>query len=279
MTKKIGDQIIEDFGKEWQKFNQRDTSEQDLKKMFADYFHIVPKKYLSKESICFDMGAGSGRWARFVAEKVKRVDCIEPSNLALNEAKKFLSKNNNCHFFKEEVLNNSLKNNYYNFGYSLGVLHHIIDTEKAVNECISKIKPGGAFLIYLYYNFDNKAFSFRIIWKITDFIRNIVSRLPFIIKYFISQIIALFIYFPLARMALIAKKLKLNDENIPLNYYSDKSFKVMRLDSLDRFGTRLEKRFTKMQIKNMLEKSGLKNIKFSNRRPFWVAIGFKKKIK
>ena len=43
MDKKIEKQVIEDFGKEWQKFNQRDTSEKDLKNMFDDYFHIMPK--------------------------------------------------------------------------------------------------------------------------------------------------------------------------------------------------------------------------------------------
>ena len=81
----------------------------------------------------------------------------------------------------------------------------------------------------------------------------------------------------MARSALLLKKLKFDEEGIPLNYYKDKSFKVMRLDSLDRFGTKLEKRFSKNEIRKMLENAGLKDIKFSNRRPFWVAIGFKEK--
>ncbi len=277
MNKKIEKQVIEDFGKEWQKFNQRDTAVSDLERMFEDYFHILPKKYMNKENKCFDMGAGSGRWAKFIANKVKHIDCVEPSKLALNEAKKFLNENQNCNFFNEEVLNNSLKNNYYDFGYSLGVLHHIINTNEAITECVSKIKPGGAFLIYLYYNFDNKPLWFRLIWKLSDIFRNIISKLPFKLKYVVSQLFAVFVYFPLARFALIIKSLNLNYENIPLNYYKDKSFKVMRLDSLDRFGTKLEKRFTKIEIKKMMEKSGLENIKFSNRRPFWVSVGFKKK--
>ena len=55
------------------------------------------------------MGAGSGRWAKFIAQKVKQIDCVEPSKLAINEAKTILSNRNNCNFFNEEVLNNSLK--------------------------------------------------------------------------------------------------------------------------------------------------------------------------
>ena len=50
----------------------------------------------------------------------------------------------------------------------------------------------------------------------------------------------------------------------------------MKTDALDRFGTRLEHRFTKKEILEMMEESGLTNIKFSNSIPFWVAVGVKK---
>ena len=51
----------------------------------------------------------------------------------------------------------------------------------------------------------------------------------------------------------------------------------MRTDARDRFGTPLEKRFTKKEIYKMMEESGLENIKFRKKPPFWTAIGFKKK--
>tara|TARA_A100001011_G_scaffold295387_1_gene307685 strand:+ start:125 stop:295 length:171 start_codon:yes stop_codon:yes gene_type:complete len=49
----------------------------------------------------------------------------------------------------------------------------------------------------------------------------------------------------------------------------------MRTDALDRFGTRLEQRFTRNEIKNMMQNAGLENIEFSNSKPFWVAVGNK----
>jgi len=49
----------------------------------------------------------------------------------------------------------------------------------------------------------------------------------------------------------------------------------MRTDALDRFGTRLEQRFTRKEIKNMMQNAGLENIEFSNSKPFWVAVGYK----
>ena len=51
----------------------------------------------------------------------------------------------------------------------------------------------------------------------------------------------------------------------------------MRTDARDRFGTPLEKRFTKKEIHKMMQMSGLEKIKFRSSPPFWTAIGFKKK--
>jgi len=48
----------------------------------------------------------------------------------------------------------------------------------------------------------------------------------------------------------------------------------MRNDALDRFGTRLEKRFSKKEIQELMERSGLRDITFST-TSFWTAVGTK----
>jgi len=50
----------------------------------------------------------------------------------------------------------------------------------------------------------------------------------------------------------------------------------MKTDSLDRFGTRLEKRYTKKETHKMMEIAGLENITFSDNEPYWCAVGYKK---
>ena len=52
----------------------------------------------------------------------------------------------------------------------------------------------------------------------------------------------------------------------------------MRTDALDRFGTILEKRFTKKQVAEMMTKAGLENIIFSDKSPYWCAVGFARKM-
>ena len=50
----------------------------------------------------------------------------------------------------------------------------------------------------------------------------------------------------------------------------------MRTDSLDRFGTQIEHQYTKKQIIDLLTKHGFKDIEFSDKIPYWIAISYKK---
>ena len=266
---------VEGFGDEWSRFDQSDLPEDEQRLLFDEYFSVFPWKDISRQSVGFDLGCGSGRWAKSVAPKVKKLICIDPSN-AIDIAKKNLSNFDNCEFDSATVDDISIDNNSMDFGYSLGVLHHVPDTEMGIKQCVEKLKKGSPLLLYLYYRFDNRPFWFRFIWSITDLLRKIISKMPYGLRYIFSQIIAVLVYFPLARTALYLGKLNLNVTNFPLSSYKNLSFYTMRTDALDRFGTRLEQRFTRKEIKNMMENAGLEHIKFSNSKPFWVAVGYKK---
>ena len=67
-----------------------------------------------------------------------------------------------------------------------------------------------------YYDFDNKPNWFKLIWKITDLFRRNICRLPFKSKLFLSKLIAIFIYFPLAKLSLLMEVLGFDITNIPL---------------------------------------------------------------
>ena len=195
---------------------------------------------------------------------------------AMDVAKNNLDNYNNCIFENCSINDSKIANNSQDFGYCLGVLHHIPDTESALESCVKKLKKKSPLLIYLYYRFDNKPFWYKKLWVISDKFRTIISKLPFKIKLSVSILIAFFIYLPLAFSGRILYKIGIDISNWPLIYYKDKSIRFMMTDALDKFGTRLEKRYTKKEIIKLMENSGLTDIKFSNRMPYWVAIGFKK---
>lgn len=265
---------VDGFGDEWSRFDQSDLPQAEQQLLFDEYFSVFPWKHISKESTGFDLGCGTGRWAKSVAPKVKKLICIDPSS-ALDIAKKNLSNFDNCVFDSATVDEMPMQDNSMDFGYSLGVLHHVPDTALGIKQCVKKLKIGAPLLLYLYYRFDNRPWWFRLIWFVTDLLRRIVSKMPYKLRYFSSQIISIIVYLPLARFALFLEKLNFNVSNFPLSSYKNLSFYTMRTDALDRFGTRLEQRFTRKEIKNMMQNAGLENIEFSNSKPFWVAVGYK----
>tara|TARA_B100000809_G_scaffold85473_1_gene83922 strand:+ start:50 stop:877 length:828 start_codon:yes stop_codon:yes gene_type:complete len=273
--KNIDKKTVEDFGEEWNKYNQSSIPDEELKKSWNQYFDMFSFEELSNDSEGFDMGCGSGRWAKFVANKVHLLNCIDPSEKALNVAKRNLSNFSNIRYFNASVNDNILKENSQDFGYCLGVLHHIPDTLEGIKACAKLLKKNAPFLLYLYYNFENRSSFYKLIWRLSDFIRKIISSLSPKTKIFITSIIAYLIYYPLARFAFISEKLGIDVSNLPLSDYRNKSFYFMKTDALDRFGTRLEKRFSKDEIKRMLQEAGFRDIRFSKNMPFWVSISRK----
>lgn len=277
MKKNIDSKTVQSFGDEWSRFDQSRMTDKESKKIFDEYFSIFPWDMITKNSEGFDMGSGSGRWARWMADKVGVLNCIDPSD-ALEQSKKNLSNFKNINYFKASVDDDINLNYSQDFGYSLGVLHHIPDTKLAISSCAKLLKPGAPFLLYLYYSFDNRPFYYRIIWRLSDLIRRSVYIMPSSLKNFITDLIAIFIYYPLTRISILFDKLGIDSSNIPLSYYKQHSFFTMRTDSRDRFGTPLEQRFSQVQIKGMMEEAGLENISFSDHAPFWCAVGFKTEI-
>ena len=271
----IDKKVVDDFGFEWDKFDHSELSENELKEAFEQYFGIFPLEELNKQSTGFDMGCGSGRWAKMIANRVGTLNCIDPSEKAIEVAKKNLAEFSNINFITRSVDNVEIDEQSQDFGFCLGVLHHVPDTLGGIKSCSKLLKKGAPFLIYLYYNFENKPMWFQFVWRITDVFRRFICILPLQLKVFLSALIALFIYYPLARLSKNLARFGVDVSNIPLQDYRNKAFYFMRNDALDRFGTRLEKRFTKLEIKSMLEDSDFENIQFSDSMPHWVCIARK----
>jgi len=269
---------VQGFGDEWERFDQSGLNPDELRVLFNKYFGIFPWNLINFRSVGFDMGCGSGRWARLVADRVGVLHCIDPSS-ALIVAQKNLVDKPNCRFHAGGVGDFILPVESMDFGYSLGVLHHVPNTSLGIKECVKFLKPGAPFLLYLYYAFDNRPLWFRLIWRLSDLFRLFVSRLPHGLRYIVSQILATLVYLPMAKIAMLCERLGLRKDIcdiIPLGTYRNLSFYTMRTDALDRFGTRLEQRFSKNEIFKMMIDAGLKDIKFSEDVPFWCAVGIKK---
>lgn len=276
MSANIDHQVVDDFGDEWQRFDQDGVEETELQRIFEEYFSVFPWKSLSPDAEGFDLGCGSGRWAYFAARRVGKLHCIDPAAPALDVARRKLSGLKNCEFHLAGAHELPLTESSMDFGYSLGVLHHVPDTQQAMASGVRVLKRGAPFLVYLYYAFDQRPAWFKALWRASDLLRRCISVLPRSLKTAVTTLIAYTIYLPLSRTAHVLEKLGLRVDGFPLASYRDKSLYTLRTDARDRFGTRLEQRFTREQIHQMMKQCGLERIEFREGSPYWCAVGYRK---
>ena len=266
--------VIRDFGDEWERFNFLDENKlQSLREQFDRYMAPLPDELQKRDNLIIaDFGAGTGRWSYFLKDFAAKIYAVEPAEKAFRVLTSRFRDDSKVVLLHESVESNQIPEKSLDLAVSLGVLHHIADTQGAIQKVAEKIKPGGTFLGYLYYALENKPFLYRALWRLSDSIRIFISRLPKKFKLVLADIIALTIYLPLATISRILEKFGISVDSIPLHHYKDLSFHVMRNDALDRFGTTLEQRFTQTEIVQMLISAGFtqKSIRFSSEEPFWT---------
>jgi SAM-dependent methyltransferase len=269
-------QTVDSFGEEWNAFH--DFDEAELMKLGDEYFDIVSPEMINGSTRLLEVGCGSGRFLKYLSHKAGYLVGVDPSQ-AIFAADELLGENDKVVLARASANDLPFENESFDFVCSIGVLHHIPNTFKALQACVDKVRTGGYFYTYLYYNLDNRGLLFRSLYKLSNTIRLGICKLPAKPKRFVCDALAVGVYMPfilanrLLRFAGLPVKYR---KKIPLFGYENRSFYVIRNDSLDRFGTPLEQRFTKAEIQQMLEKAGLVDIVFSNNIPFWHVVGKKK---
>jgi SAM-dependent methyltransferase len=266
---------VDSFGDEWQAFHGFEEAE--IQKLGDEYFDIITPQMLNGSTSVLEVGCGSGRFLKYLSDKAGFIVGVDPSH-AVFAADKLLGPKENVVLVKASANDLPFSNETFNFVYSIGVLHHIPDTLKAMQACVDKVKKGGYFFTYLYYDLDNRGFLFRSLFNMSTVLRRGVSKLPGKPKRFVCDILAVGLYMPFVGFSRFLKMVGVKEKirrKIPLYGYENKSFYIIRNDSLDRFGTPLEQRFTKKQIQEMMEGCGLTEIVFSNNIPYWHAVGKK----
>lgn len=272
----IDKKTVEAFDDQWRVFQSRQGDLTEQKYLFDRFFSIFPDEFLNKDNQGFEIGCGTGRFAQFVVPEVKHMTCVDISPTAIKAAKETLKQHENVTFVNSSVSDLKIAEESMDFGYSYGVLHHIPDTRQGIADCAKLLKPGAPFLIYMYYRFDNRPFWFKAIWWLSNFIRLAVCALPVKMRHGVCDILAATLYWPLARSAKLLDKLGMKATNFPLWDFRNTSFRRMRNNCRDRFGTPLEQRFTRKEMQEMLEHAGFANISFREGAPYWCAVGYKK---
>jgi SAM-dependent methyltransferase len=264
---------VRSFGDEWLHFNT--FSDEDILVAGDQYFDIVPASVYTGKYV-LDIGCGTGRWSNYLSKKASAIEAIDPSEAVVSAAS-LLQNDDNVRISQVSAGDIPFPDNTFDFALSLGVLHHIPDTQAAMQNCIDKLKPGGYFLVYLYYSLDNRGIFYKSLFSLSNLIRHIVSSFPSPLKNSVCDLLAFSLYVPFIAVGRILGLMGFEElaKRVPLSYYVGKSINIIRNDARDRFGTPLEKRFSREEIYQMMSECGLTDIVFSEKMPCWHALGKK----
>lgn len=139
------------FGWEWQHFTQEDElyGEQML-----GWIDPVQAEFF-KDKIVLDGGCGKGRHmqlaAHWGARDVVGVDLSDAVESAFAASK----GSDNMHVVQADLCRLPLKR-VFDYAYTIGVIHHLLDPSVGFKSLASKIKAGGKFSVWVYGAENNK---------------------------------------------------------------------------------------------------------------------------
>lgn len=266
------DKVVTDFDDEWSAFDQVGT--QELATIFDQYFDLIPADLFAPDRLVLDGGCGAGRWAFELARRGPRVLAID-LGLSVELAARNCATTGRVRCIEADLLELPVADASVDWAYTLGVLHHLRDPLEALRRIVRAVRPGGVVLVYVYHALEGRPLAHRLIFRAVDLVRRALAHLPRRATRAVAAVVALLIYLPLARTGAVLARVGLRRiaDALPLAFYRDSSFRVMHNDALDRFGTRIERRYRRREVEELLGSAGLDDIRISRGAPFWHAVG------
>jgi SAM-dependent methyltransferase len=253
------------FGYEWTHFDDWTLSGATN---FEQYFGDLDLSRL-RDACVLDAGCGMGRHARMLGPHVRELVALDFSE-AIDRAASTLSDQPNVFCIQADVMAPPLREGAFDLVYSLGVLHHLEDTERALSILARLVRPGGRLRIYLYWQPEGWR---RLILAVVKACRLVTTRLPFGMLRGLSWMLSLGLWIGVITPYRLLQRLRvLGVAKLPLFQYTKYPFTILYNDQFDRLSAPIEKRYRQQEVRELLQAVGLTDVRVWPRYG-WLAEG------
>ena len=258
------------FGFEWTRFSEMYP---EWESNFRDYmFPRTAESFQSNRVL--DAGCGIGRHAYYAAHYGAEVWAVDISDAVEVAARNTMGTG--ARVIQADLNQLPFREESFDLVYSMGVLHHLPDPERAFRYLLRFVKPGGEFRMFLYWMPERQPLK-RLLLKAVAALRMLTVRMPHRLLYPLSYVAAFLVwtcfvwpYRAFTRLPMLSK----TADRLPLRQYSRYPFRTCVNDQFDRFSAPLERRYTRLQVEQFLKSAGLEELNvFPNFG--WVASGRK----
>lgn len=270
---RIKEATRKNFSFGWFKFASDEVDKNWHKDSFI-YIDMIPAQIMSgSHKLGLDVGCGSGSDMVNISKKfgcsVVGLDLAD----SLSVTRKNLVAYNRLYLAQADVYRIPFKNEVFDFAYSFGVLHHLPFPEEAFQAIIEKVKVGGFIAIYVYEDFSQRCRIEQVMLKLANLLRIFTTRLPPYLLYIFCIILAPVVLLLCSLPYRLLKQIwftKNFAEKIPFRHTV--RLDCLRADLYDRLSAPIEKRYSRQQISEWLEKADLSQAGLVYCRG-WVAWG------
>mgnify|MGYP001410651526 CR=1 FL=1 len=128
----ISPKYADSFGEQWNKFAKTQLDNKLLNESELRWNSEIGWEHGDlKNKKLIEFGSGAGRFIDLVSRRGANLAVGIDVTSAVDAAQESFKDRNNVFFIQADIFNPPIKKNYFDFGYSIGVLHHTPNPEKA----------------------------------------------------------------------------------------------------------------------------------------------------
>jgi len=242
------------FGFQWQvhALTQLDNASSDVSERdFRRRTGFRPEDIAGK--LVLDVGCGMGRFADVATRWGAHVVGVDLSLAAEVAARNLAGRE--ATIFQADVFHLPFAPESFDFIYSIGVLHHTPDCERAFKMLPGLLKPGGRIAIWLYSRYHSW-------YRMSDVYRSVTRRMP-------PRLLHALCYgvIPLYGVHQVLRKIPLVGRSasgalaylIPMAFHRDRNFRI--LDTFDWYSPWYQSKHTYEEVFRWFESCGLDDLK------------------
>jgi len=158
------------FGFQWKAFDRTQLDTEQSRRSEADFRRRTGFCAEDlRDKLVLDVGCGMGRFAEVASRWGAHVVGVDLSRAADVAARNLAERQ--ATMFQADIFNLPFAPESFDYIYSLGVLHHTPDCERAFRTLPPLLKPGGRIAIWLYSSYTRW-------YRCSDWYRHLTRRMP-----------------------------------------------------------------------------------------------------
>jgi SAM-dependent methyltransferase len=241
------------FGFQWLKHDKTQLDDENSKRSEKDFIlrtRLTPEDLAGK--LVLDVGCGMGRYAEVATRWGARVVGIDLSQAVEAAAGNLADRD--ATILQADAFSLPFAPESFDCIYSLGVLHHTPDCERAVKGLARFLRPGGTLVVWLYS-------AYNPWYRMSDVYRKVTRRMsPRLLHTLCNAAIPIYGAHQIVRkIPLIGKPFSgVMRYMIPMSFNADPQWRV--LDTFDWYSPWYQSKHTYEQVFRWFESCGLEDL-------------------